>query len=159
MLTVLVFRLSGQAGTGALRQLLNLWLLQKAKEESSNSPSVEQQQLHLQQTPWCWKATHRHVHTRKRMQFLETNIINLENLDSSEILQLNNTHTNTYLIFRRRVYQSILTPLKFTEISHWLQIPSYDCQDDVQMEKRDQQEVSTSTDIQHKANVISLQQF
>lgn len=55
MLLVLVFKLSGQADPGALRQLLYLWLLQKAKEEKS-IPSMEhipQQQLHLQPTPWC----------------------------------------------------------------------------------------------------------
>lgn len=55
MLMVLVLRLAGQADTGALKQLLYLWLLQKAEQEKS-SPSVEhilQQQLHLQQTLWC----------------------------------------------------------------------------------------------------------
>lgn len=69
------------------------------------------------------------------------------------------THTNTYMIFRRQDHWRLLTPLKFKENSHWLQIPSYDCQGDIQMEKRNQQKVSTSIDIQHKANIISIQRF
>lgn len=40
MLMFLVFKLSGQADTGGLSQLLYLWLLQKDKQDNS-SPSME----------------------------------------------------------------------------------------------------------------------
>lgn len=161
MLVVLVFRLAGQADTRALRQLLYLWVLQKAKQEKS-SLSMEhilQQQLHLQQTLWCWKATHKHTHTRKSVQFLETNTIS-ENLDTSEILHTNK-HTNIYkyIIFRRQGYQrkswhlwnSQKTPtdFRFHPVT-------------VKVTFRWKRETSKSWVlllIQHKANIVSHQHF
>lgn len=147
---VLVFKLSGQAGTGALRQLLYLGCCRKLNRKTAAAASTT--------NPVVLKS-HTQTHPHKKIYA----IFGSQHYQWKSWLLWNPTleqaHTNTYLIFRRQVYQSISTPLKFTENSHWLRFPSYGCQGDVQMEKRDQKEVSTSTDIQHMAKVIPLQQF